>query len=240
MVWLLKSRSQKHFWPRNKQAEFANLLEGWRSVYKLNQLLLTWYVQGFRFLTHLGAVIKALFLYVSFIAMIRFRYICSTLMHSLFHLLYTEANWTGLDFIIKDLPSVLILRITANQILINLLCCSYKYNWCLCRFINKLYILLWTLLEILSVISIFVHKVFWIKLIVGFNNYEIRPWSVSLLFFSVRLFRFCVVIWFFHPRHNGQWPPTSKDFYTRSYPLHYFLILILEKEPVFSLFNVEC
>ena len=38
---------------------------------------------------------------------------------------------------------------------------------------------------------------------------------------------------FFHPRQNGQWPPTSKDFYTRSYPLHYFLILILEKEPVF-------
>ena len=24
--------------------------------------------------------------------------------------------------------------------------------------------------------------------------------------------RFCVVIRFFHPRHNGQWPPTSKDF----------------------------
>ena len=38
---------------------------------------------------------------------------------------------------------------------------------------------------------------------------------------------------FFHPSHNGQWPPTSKDFYTRSYPLHYFLILILKKEPVF-------
>ena len=52
--------------------------------------------------------------------------------------------------------------------------------------------------------------------------------------------RFCVVIPFFHPRHNGQWPTTSKDFYTRSYPLHYFLILILEKEPVFSLSNVEC
>ena len=33
---------------------------------------------------------------------------------------------------------------------------------------------------------------------------------------------FCVVIRFFHPRQNGQWPPTSKDFYTRSYPLHYF------------------
>ena len=38
---------------------------------------------------------------------------------------------------------------------------------------------------------------------------------------------------FFHPHHNGQWPPTSKDFYTRSYPLHYFHILILGKEPVF-------
>ena len=24
--------------------------------------------------------------------------------------------------------------------------------------------------------------------------------------------RFCVVIRFFYPRHNGQWPPTSKDF----------------------------
>ena len=41
--------------------------------------------------------------------------------------------------------------------------------------------------------------------------------------------RFCVVIRFFHPCHNGQWPPTSKDF------IHYiyFLILILEKESVF-------
>ena len=35
------------------------------------------------------------------------------------------------------------------------------------------------------------------------------------LFFCFLAFdscRFCVVIWFFHPRHNGQWPPTSKDF----------------------------
>jgi len=28
--------------------------------------------------------------------------------------------------------------------------------------------------------------------------------------------RFCVVICFFHPRQNGQCPPTSKDFYTRN------------------------
>ena len=30
---------------------------------------------------------------------------------------------------------------------------------------------------------------------------------------------------FFHPRHNGQWPPTLKDFYTRCYPLHLFSYL---------------
>ena len=40
---------------------------------------------------------------------------------------------------------------------------------------------------------------------------------------------FCVVIRFFHPRHNGQWPPTANDFYTIFYPLNYFLILNLEK-----------
>ena len=60
------------------------------------------------------------------------------------------------------------------------------------------------------------------------------PLSFLHTFFLVFDFcRFCVVIRFFHPRHNGQWPQTSKDFYIRSYPLHYFLILILEKEPVF-------
>ena len=58
----------------------------------------------------------------------------------------------------------------------------------------------------------------------------LRMLFVFLLFLA---FDFCVVIRGFHPRHNGQWPATSKDFYTRSYPLHYFLILIIEKEPVF-------
>jgi len=37
---------------------------------------------------------------------------------------------------IKNL-SVLI-QIIADQILNDSLCCSYKYNWCLCRFIFKL------------------------------------------------------------------------------------------------------
>ena len=58
--------------------------------------------------------------------------------------------------------------------------------------------------------------------------------SFIKIFYNVQLFcRCCVVIRFFHPRHNDQWPPTSKHFYTRSYPLHYFLVLILEKEQVF-------
>ena len=57
--------------------------------------------------------------------------------------------------------------------------------------------------------------------------------SFFFLFLTFDFCRFCVVIRFFHPLHNYQWPPTSKDFYTRSYSLHYFLILILEKEPVF-------
>ena len=51
------------------------------------------------------------------------------------------------------------------------------------------------------------------------------------VFLAFDFCRFCVVIRIFHRRHNGQWPPSSKDFYTRSYPLHYFLTLILEKEP---------
>ena len=56
------------------------------------------------------------------------------------------------------------------------------------------------------------------------------------VFFSVRLFMVLRGHSFFHPRHNGQWtPPTSKDFYTRSYPLHYFLIsYFLRKSQYFA------
>ena len=45
------------------------------------------------------------------------------------------------NFIIEDLPSVLIL-IISDQILNYSRCCSNKYNGCLCRFIGKLYVLL--------------------------------------------------------------------------------------------------
>ena len=33
-----------------------------------------------------------------------------------------------------------------------------------------------------------------------------------IYFLAFDFCRFCVVIRVFHPRHNGQWPPTSKDF----------------------------
>jgi len=57
-----------------------------------------------------------------------------------------------------------LILIIADQILNDSLCCSYKYNWCLCRFIGKLYILLLTFLIYLSVICIFLPETIWIKL----------------------------------------------------------------------------
>ena len=56
--------------------------------------------------------------------------------------------------------------------------------------------------------------------------------------FSVRLLSFCVVIRFFHPRHNGQWPPTSKDFLSQIYPLQLFSYLNSWERA--SIFPIEC
>ena len=50
--------------------------------------------------------------------------------------------------------------------------------------------------------------------------------------------RFCVVIRFFHPRHNGQWPPTSKDFLSQIVPLHLFSYLNSWERA--SIFPFEC
>jgi len=65
-------------------------------------------------------------------------------------------------------------------------------------------------------------------------NVKIKSMQDSVVFF-VFFYRSTFVgsTWSFVFFIPGQWKPTSKDFYTRSYPLHYFLILILEKEPVF-------
>ena len=58
-----------------------------------------------------------------------------------------------------------------------------------------------------------------------------RVWSTYFDFCQ-----FCVVFlicFFFIPTTTANDLRLSKDFYTKSYPLHYCLILILEKEPVF-------
>ena len=46
-----------------------------------------------------------------------------------------------------------------------------------------------------------------------------------LFFLPFNFCRLCVVIRFFHPRHNDHRSPTSKDFYPRFYPLHLFSYL---------------
>ena len=54
--------------------------------------------------------------------------------------------------------------------------------------------------------------------------------------FSVQLFcRFCVVIWFFHPRHNGQWPPTSNDFLSQIWSITFFSYLNSSEKASISL-----
>ena len=54
-----------------------------------------------------------------------------------------------------------------------------------------------------------------------YSMYISSFWShKNRIFLAFDFCRFYVVIRFFHPRHNGQWPPTSKDFYPRFYPLH--------------------
>ena len=55
--------------------------------------------------------------------------------------IYIYKRTPGPTIITKDLPSLLIL-IIADQMLIDSLSCSNKSNWCSCRFIGKLCILL--------------------------------------------------------------------------------------------------
>ena len=80
----------------------------------------------------------------------------------MYWLSHIQLTNTRAGFQIKDLPSVLIL-IIADQILNDSQCCSYKYKWCVCRFIDKLYILHLTLLINVCEICIIVHEIIRIK-----------------------------------------------------------------------------
>ena len=44
-------------------------------------------------------------------------------------------------------------------------------------------------------------------------------------FLAIDFCRFCVVIRVFHPRQNGQWPPTSKDFLFQILSITFFSYL---------------
>ena len=67
----------------------------------------------------------------------------------------------------------------------------------------------------------------------NFNYFimTLKPVITGFVFgvFNVRL----NYSFFFHPRLNGQWRPTSKNFYPRFYPLLLFTYLNSQKEPVF-------
>ena len=52
---------------------------------------------------------------------------------------------------------------------------------------------------------------------------------LTCCFLAFDFCRFSVIIRLVHPGHNGQWPPTLKDFYPRFYPLH-FLSYIYSSE----------
>ena len=54
-------------------------------------------------------------------------------------------------------------------------------------------------------------------------------WLFVILFFiyiflAFDFCRFCVVIRLFNPRHNGQWPPTSKDFLSQILSITYIFL----------------
>ena len=88
----------------------------------------------------------------------------------------------GPNFIIKDLPSVVILIITDNG-LKHSLCCFNKYNWCLCTCISKLYILLLTCLINLSETCIIKPELFWIKHKLDFSVMKLGPEVLPLVSF---------------------------------------------------------
>ena len=88
----------------------------------------------------------------------------------------------GPNFIIKDLPSVVILKITGHG-LKHSLCCFNKYNWCLCTCISKLYILLLTCLINLSETCIILPELFWIKHKLDFSVMKLGPEVLPLVSF---------------------------------------------------------
>ena len=80
-------------------------------------------------------------------------------------------------------------------------------------------------------------ELLWTKM---FQSRDQAKYVVFVCFLAFDFCRFCVVIRFFHPRHNGQWPPTSKDFLSQILSITLFSYLNSWERASISLFNVEC
>ena len=96
---------------------------------------------------------------------------------------------------------------------------------------------LWTVLKAcLSVMMILLLVIDFLKLIC----FEIIK-TFFFFFLAFDFCRFCAVIRFLIPATTANDLWLRKNFHTRSYQLHYFLILFLEKKPVFlfSMFSAK-
>ena len=71
-------------------------------------------------------------------------------------------NHGELTFVAQSGLDPLLILIIAHLMFNDSLCCSYKYNWCLCRFKGKLYILRLTFI-IKKRFFIILHELFGIK-----------------------------------------------------------------------------
>mgnify|MGYP006890239555 CR=1 FL=1 len=102
---------------------------------------------------------------------------------------------------------------------------------------SNVYVILMNNLNMYKGESMRASKHLWLELTCGNTScpsyWITRPVYNFFSFFSVWLLSVLRGHSFFHPRHNGQLPSTSKDFYPRFYPLHFFPILILQNEPAF-------
>ena len=86
-----------------------------------------------------------------------------------------------------------------------------------------------------------INKQIWWTILASIPDALLRPVAVLSInrFFYIFLFllfyndfcRFCVVIRFFHPRHNGQWPPTSKDFLSQNLSITFIFLSLVWRGP---------
>ena len=75
------------------------------------------------------------------------------------------------------------------------------------------------------------------NLIVSKESYQE---TIRFLFLAFDFCRFCVIIRCFHPRHNGQWPPTLKGFLSQILSITFFVLSLFLRKSQYFPFNVEC